>query len=42
VFAAVLIHHGSAGSKDGADRIEEAVQRIEKRLDEAGIGSIGS
>jgi hypothetical protein len=42
VFSAVLIHHGSAESKDGEDRIEEAVKRIEKRLDEAGIGSSGS
>ena len=41
VFSAVLIHHG-AGSKDGEDRIEQAVRRIEKRLDDAGIGSTGS
>jgi hypothetical protein len=39
VFAAILIHHGSAESRDGEDRIEQAVKRIEKRLDEAGIGS---
>lgn len=39
VFSAILIHHGSAESKDGTERIEEAVQRIERRLDEAGIGS---
>jgi hypothetical protein len=39
VFSAVLIHHGSAESKDGTDRIEQAVHRIEKRLDDAGIGS---
>jgi hypothetical protein len=39
VFSAILIHHGSAESKDGTDRIEEAVGRIERRLDEAGIGS---
>jgi hypothetical protein len=39
VFSAVLIHHGSAESKDGTDRIEEAVKRIESRLHEAGIGS---
>jgi hypothetical protein len=38
VFSAILIHHGSAESRDGEDRIEEAVKRIEKRLDEAGIG----
>jgi hypothetical protein len=42
VFSAVLIHHGSAESKDGEDRIEQSVKRIEKRLDEAGIGSSGS
>jgi hypothetical protein len=39
VFSAILIHHGSAESRDGEDRIEEAVKRIEKRLDEAGIGT---
>jgi len=39
VFSALLIHHGSAESKDGTDRIEEAVKRIERRLDEAGIGA---
>jgi hypothetical protein len=38
VFSAILIHRGSAESKDGTDRIEEAVKRIEARLDEAGIG----
>ena len=42
VFSAVLIHHGSAESKDGTDRIEQAVRRIEKRVDAAGIGSTGS
>jgi hypothetical protein len=42
VFSALLIHHGSAESKDGTDRIEQAVKRIEKRLDDAGIGSSGS
>jgi hypothetical protein len=42
VFSAVLIHHGSAESKDGEDGIEQAVRRIEKRLDDAGIGSTGS
>jgi hypothetical protein len=42
VFSALLIHHGSAESKDGTDRIEQAVKRIEKRLDDAGIGSPGS
>jgi hypothetical protein len=39
VFAAILIHHGSAESRDGEDRIEQAVKRIEKRLDDAGIGT---
>jgi len=39
VFSAILIHHGSAESKDGTDRIEQAVRRIESRLDEAGIGT---
>jgi hypothetical protein len=42
VFSAILIHYGSAESKDGEDRIEQAVKRIERRLDEAGIGSAGS
>ena len=42
VFSALLIHHGSAESRDGTDRIEEAVKRIESRLDEAGIGSTPS
>jgi hypothetical protein len=39
VFSAILIHHGSAESRDGEDRIEQAVRRIEKRLDAAGIGT---
>jgi hypothetical protein len=38
VFAAVLIHRGSAESKDGTDRIEAKLDRIEERLDRAGIG----
>ena len=42
VFASILIHHGSAESRDGTDRIEEAVGRIERRLDQAGIGSDGA
>lgn len=33
IMAAVLIHKGSAESKDSDDRIEEALQRIEKKLD---------
>jgi hypothetical protein len=42
VFSAILIHHGSAESRDGEDRIEQAVTRIEKRLDDAGIGASSS
>jgi hypothetical protein len=42
VFSALLIHHGSAESKDGTDRIEQTVKRIESRLDEAGIASPGA
>ena len=34
VLAAVLIHRGSAESKDGDERMEAALARIEKRLDE--------
>jgi hypothetical protein len=34
VFSAVLIHQGSAESKDSDDRTEEALGRIEKKLDE--------
>jgi Domain of unknown function (DUF6766) len=36
VFSAILIHHGSAESRDGTDRIEQAIERIEARLDAAG------
>ncbi len=32
IMAAVLIHKGSAESKDSDDRMEEALQRIEKKL----------
>ena len=32
IMAAVLIHKGSAESKDSDDRIEEAIQRIERKL----------
>jgi hypothetical protein len=42
VFSSLLIHHGSAESRDGEDRIEQALTRIEKRLDDAGIGSSAS
>jgi hypothetical protein len=34
VLAALLLHHGSAESKDTDDRMEAALQRIEKRLDQ--------
>jgi branched-subunit amino acid ABC-type transport system permease component len=34
VFAAVLIHKGSAESKDGEDEIRATLRQIEKRLDE--------
>ena len=34
VFSAVLIHRGSAESKDSDDRMEEALGRIEKKLEE--------
>jgi hypothetical protein len=32
VLAALFIHHGSAESKDGEERIEQSVKRIEKHL----------
>jgi hypothetical protein len=32
VLSALLIHHGSAESKDSDDRMEEALRRIEKQL----------
>jgi succinate dehydrogenase hydrophobic anchor subunit len=34
VLAALLIHRGSAESKDGTDRIERKVDQIARRLDE--------
>jgi hypothetical protein len=34
VLSAILIHRGSAESKDTDNRMEEALKRIEKRLDE--------
>jgi SNF2 family DNA or RNA helicase len=34
VLAAVLVHHGSAESKDSDDRVEAALARIEKRLED--------
>ena len=33
IMAAVLIHKGSAESKDGTDRIEAALKRIEEKLE---------
>ncbi len=32
VLSALLIHHGSAESRDSDDRMEEALRRIEKQL----------
>jgi hypothetical protein len=37
VLSAVLIHRGSAESKDGTDRIEKTVSEIRKMLEESGI-----
>ena len=37
VVASVLIHRGSAESKDGTDRIEKAVNEIRDMLREAGL-----
>jgi NADH:ubiquinone oxidoreductase subunit 6 (subunit J) len=34
VLSAMLIHHGSAESKDSDDRMEEILHRIEQKLDE--------
>jgi hypothetical protein len=34
VLTAVLIHRGSAESRDGNDRMEQALGRIERRLDD--------
>jgi hypothetical protein len=34
VLAALLIHHGSAESKDSDDRVEASLKRIEKQLKE--------
>ncbi|MGH2711763.1 MAG: DUF6766 family protein [Actinomycetota bacterium] len=34
VMAALLVHRGSAESKDSEERIEEIVRRIERKLDE--------
>ena len=42
VLAALLIHRGSAESKDSDDRIEAKIDGITKRLDEAGIGEKAS
>jgi hypothetical protein len=35
VLAALYIHRGSAESRDSDDRMEQALQRIEKRLEES-------
>lgn len=37
VLSAVLIHHGSAESKDGTDRIEKTVNDIRTMLEESGV-----
>lgn len=37
VLSAVLIHHGSAESKDGTDRIEKTVNEIRTMLEDSGI-----
>ena len=42
VLAAILIHRGSAESRDSEDRIEAKVDEIARRLDEAGIGQKAS
>jgi SNF2 family DNA or RNA helicase len=34
VLSAVLIHHGSAESKDSDERMENTLRRIEQKLDE--------
>jgi hypothetical protein len=34
VFTAFLIHKGSAESRDGNDRMEQSLHRIERRLAE--------
>ena len=38
VLSAILIHRGSAESRDSEDRIESKIDAITQRLDEAGIG----
>jgi len=42
VLAAILIHRGSAESRDGEDRLEKKLDEIRARLDDAGIGSSGA
>jgi len=42
VLAAVLIHHGSAESKDGTDRIERRVDEIHSMLREQRQGDEAS
>ncbi|HEX2049488.1 MAG TPA: DUF6766 family protein [Actinomycetota bacterium] len=41
VLSALLIHKGSAESKDSDDRMEAALERIEKRLDALDGGKSG-
>jgi hypothetical protein len=42
VLSAMLIHRGSAESRDSEDRIESKIDAISKRLDDAGIGDKAS
>jgi len=41
VLAAMLIHRGSAESKDSDERMEAALQRIEKKLDDRSYAGKG-
>jgi hypothetical protein len=40
VLSAVLIHKGSAESKDSDEQMQASLNRIERRLDE--LGRVGS
>jgi len=42
VLSAIMIHRGSAESRDSEDRIESKIDEISKRLDAAGIGDKAS
>jgi len=42
VLAAILIHRGSAESRDSDDRLEKKIDEIRSRLDDAGIGTTSS